>query len=148
MSQPLVVRLLVAIGVASAGTAGFGTHAREHVDLAAPHVAQTCLSAWTPAAPRSTLATGGTNGSAMIALRLDARGTVTSAAVVVGSGSAAADRAALRTARTLEFFPETADCRPVPGSYVAEVASESAPALVASAPRSASRSITRARSAR
>jgi len=128
MSPALLTRnALVAIGIATAGAAGLGvTEDRAHGDLARA-VSHDCTAIWTPAAPRSPLATPavrGLAGSATVTLTLDARGNVTGATILTGSGSSAVDRAALAASRTLKFVPEMVDCRPVAGSYVTVVAFE------------------------
>lgn len=128
MSPALLTRnVLVAIGIATAGAAGLGvTEDRVHEDSvrSVPH---DCTAIWTPAAPRTPIATPavrGLAGSATVTLTLDTRGNVTGATILTGSGSAAVDRAALVASRALKFVPEMVDCRPVAGSYVTVVAFE------------------------
>ena len=125
MTPTLLVRnALVAIGIATAAMTGLDRAERPRVDPAPRTAVRACSSDWTPAEPLAALPTPALRGpaaSATVALTVDARGRVVDAAILERTGTATSDRAALRVARSLTFAPETADCRPVSGSYVAAV---------------------------
>lgn len=61
------------------------------------------------------------SGTSVVRVDLSDTGSVSSAYVAVTSGSSILDRAAIRTAKSMVYAPETRSCRPVPGLYAVEV---------------------------
>jgi len=59
----------------------------------------------------------GTSGTTLVDVKLDARGTVTGAAVSQSSGNPALDVVAVGMARDSTYSPATHDCKPVASTY-------------------------------
>jgi TonB family protein len=73
----------------------------------------------TPAPPDIPVAarSEGTSGTTLVDVKLDARGTVTGAAVSQSSGNSSLDVVALGMARDSTYSPATHDCKPVASTY-------------------------------
>ncbi len=63
----------------------------------------------------------GTSGTTLVAVKLDAHGAITSAAVSQSSGNASLDVVALGMARDSMYSPATHDCKPVASTYTFSV---------------------------
>ena len=63
----------------------------------------------------------GLAGTSKIRVDLTATGSVAGAYVVVSSGSSILDQAAIRTAKSIGYAPETRSCTALPGSYAVDV---------------------------
>jgi TonB family protein len=73
----------------------------------------------TPAPPDIPVAarSEATSGTTLVDVKLDARGTVTGAAVSKSSGNSSLDVVALGMARDSTYSPATHDCKPVASTY-------------------------------
>jgi protein TonB len=63
----------------------------------------------------------GLSGTSLIRVDLSDTGTVSGAFVSISSGSSILDRAAIRTAQSMAYAPESRSCTAIAGSYAVEV---------------------------
>ena len=63
----------------------------------------------------------GTDGTTLVDVKLDAKGSVTGAAISQSSGNASLDVVALGMARDATYSPATHDCKPVASTYTFSV---------------------------
>lgn len=77
----------------------------------------------TPAPPDIPIAARaqGTSGITLVAVKLDAHGAITSAAISQSSGNTSLDVIALAMARDSTYSPATHDCKPVASTYTFSV---------------------------
>jgi TonB family protein len=94
--------------------------APSHPSCTAPHETARIVRAETADYPALARLEGLT-GTATIRVDLSETGTVQGASVVKSAGSAILDRAAVQTAKSLAYAPETKSCEPISGSYAVQV---------------------------
>jgi TonB family protein len=112
---------LIALSTVAALFSTTGSIAQAHpASCAADRQPASIVQASTPDYPVIAQAAGLT-GTSVIRIDLSETGSVVSAFVAHSSGSVVLDRAALRTARSMTYAPETQSCKTVPGSYAVEV---------------------------
>lgn len=92
----------------------------EHGAGCAPDLPARTIQAVTPDIP-ALAQLEGLSGTSVVRVDLSDTGGVSGAYVAVSSGSSILDRAAIRTAKSMVYAPETRSCRAVPGSYAIQV---------------------------
>jgi protein TonB len=115
MSNVLPVALIAALLPNSPVAA-----APSHLSCTAAHEAARIVRADAPDYPALARLEGLT-GTATIRVDLSETGAVQGASVMKSAGSAILDRAAVQTAKSIAYAPETKSCEPTGGSYAVEV---------------------------